>query len=61
MQGIREYLIGVIAVAFLCGIVSALTDSKSSVGHALRLLSGLLMLLAVLYIFGMFYNDKKKS
>lgn len=49
MQGIREYLIGVIAVAFLCGIVSALTDSKSSVGHALRLLSGLLMLLAVVH------------
>ncbi len=49
MDRIREYLIGVIAAALLCGIVSALTDPKGSVGHALKLTSGLLMLLAVVH------------
>ena len=49
MDRIREYLIGVIAAALLCGIVCALTDPKGSVGHALKLVSGLLMLLAVVH------------
>ena len=47
MDRIREYLIGVIVAALLCGIVSVLTDPKGSVGHALKLICGLLMLLAV--------------
>lgn len=49
MERIREYLIGVIAAALLCGIVSILIDPKGSVGHALKLISGLLMLLAIVH------------
>lgn len=48
MDGIREYLIGVIAAAVLCGIVKSLLGNNGTVGVAVRLLSGLLMLLAVI-------------
>lgn len=49
MDRIREYLIGVIAAALLCGIASVLVNPKGSVGHALKLISGLVMLLAVVH------------
>ena len=48
MDGIREYLIGVVAAALLCGIITTLTGTKGTVGLAVRLVSGLLMLLAVI-------------
>lgn len=48
MEDLRQYLIGVIAAALLCGLVSTLIEPKSTVGVAIRLASGLLMLLAVL-------------
>ena len=47
MAEIREYLIGVTAVAILCGIVTALTGEKGFLGSAMKLLSGLLMTLAL--------------
>lgn len=47
MDGLREYLIGVIAAALLCGITTSLTGTKGTVGTAIKLLSALLMLLAV--------------
>ena len=47
MDGIREYLIGVVAAALLCGIITSLTGTKGTVGIAVKLVSGLLMLLAV--------------
>lgn len=48
MDGIREYLIGVVAAALLCGIITTLIGTKGTVGVAIKLLSGLLMLLAVI-------------
>lgn len=48
MDGIREYLIGVVAAALLCGIITTLTGTKGMVGVAVKLVSGLLMLLAVI-------------
>ena len=48
MDGIREYLIGVVAAALLCGIITTLTGTKGTVGVAVKLVSGLLMLLAVI-------------
>lgn len=47
MDSLREYLIGVIAAALLCGIVISLTESKGTVGFSLKLVAGLLLLLAV--------------
>ena len=48
MDGIREYLIGVVAAALLCGIITTLIGTKGTVGIAVKLVSGLLMLLAVI-------------
>ena len=48
MDGIREYLIGVVAAALLCGIITTLAGTKGTVGVAVKLVSGLLMLLAVI-------------
>lgn len=47
MAEIREYLIGVTAAAILCGIVTAMTDEKGFLGSAMKLLTGLLMALAL--------------
>ncbi|MBE6941843.1 MAG: hypothetical protein E7455_06165 [Ruminococcaceae bacterium] len=47
MDALREYLIGVIAAALLCGIVTSLIDPKGTVGFAVKLIAGLLMLLSV--------------
>lgn len=48
MDGIREYLIGVVASALLCSIITTLIGTKGTVGVAVKLVSGLLMLLAVI-------------
>lgn len=48
MDSIREYLIGVVAAAMLCGIITTLTEEKGTVGLAVKLMAGLLMLLAVI-------------
>ncbi len=48
MDAVREYLIGVIAAAVLCGIVTSMLNTKSVVGTCVKFLSGLLMLLAVI-------------
>ena len=48
MDAIREYLIGVVAAALLCGIITTIIGTKGTVGVAVKLLSGLLMLLAVI-------------
>lgn len=48
MEGIREYLIGVVAAALLCGVVTALLGQKSMVGVVIKFLAGLLMVLAVI-------------
>ncbi len=48
MDGVREYLIGVVAAAVLCGIITSLTGTKGTVGMAVKFVSGLLMLLAVI-------------
>ena len=47
MAEIREYLIGVTAAAILCGIVTALAGEKGFLGPAMKLLTGLLMALAL--------------
>lgn len=47
MDAIREYLIGVVAAALLCGVITTLIGTKGTVGVAVKLVSGLLMLLAV--------------
>ena len=49
MDGIREYLIGVVAAALLCGVITTLIGTKGTVGVAIKLVSGLLMLLAVIH------------
>lgn len=47
MAEIREYLIGVTVAAILCGIVTALSGEKGFLGSAMKLLTGLLMALAL--------------
>ena len=47
MAEIREYLIGVTAAAILCGIVTTISGEKGFLGSAMRLLTGLLMALAL--------------
>ena len=47
MAEIREYLIGVTAAAILCGIVTTMSEEKGFLGSAMKLLTGLLMALAL--------------
>lgn len=47
MAEIREYLIGVTVAAILCGIVTALSGEKGFLGAVMKLLTGLLMALAL--------------
>lgn len=47
MAEIREYLIGVAAAAILCGIVTAMSEEKGFLGSGMKLLTGLLMALAL--------------
>lgn len=48
MQDIHEYLIGVVAAALLCGAATTLVGSKNTMGVVVKLMAGLLMLLAVI-------------
>lgn len=48
MDAVREYLIGVIAVAVLCSIVTSFLSSKGMIGTAVKLIASLVMLLAVI-------------
>jgi len=47
MQGIREYLLGVVAAAILCAIVSQMAGNGSFLGAAMKLITGMFMLLAL--------------
>ena len=47
MQGIKEYLLGVIAAAILCAIVTQLVSKESLPGAAMKLICGVFMLLAL--------------
>lgn len=47
MDSIREYLIGVVAAALLCGVVTSFLGKKGMLGAVIKLLAGLLMVLAV--------------
>jgi hypothetical protein len=47
MEQIREYLIGVTAAAILCGIATAMSGEKGFLGSVMKLLTGLLMALAL--------------
>ena len=49
MDTVREYLIGVIVTAILCGVITNVLDTKSLVGTTIKLLAGLLMLFAVVH------------
>ena len=48
MDGIGEYLIGVIAAALVCSVVTNILDIKGTVGLCVKMLAGILMLLAVI-------------
>ncbi len=47
MEGIREYLFGVIAASILCAIVSQIPGKDSFIGAAVKLIAGVFMLLAL--------------
>lgn len=47
MAELREYLIGVTVSAILCGIVTAMAGGKGFLGSDMKLLTGLLMALAL--------------
>ena len=47
MEEIRSYLLGVVAAAVFCGIATKLVNTKSTVGIAIKLLAGFLMILSV--------------
>lgn len=48
MEGIREYLISVIAAALLCGILKSLVGEKGSISGLLRLICGIFLALTVI-------------
>ncbi|MBQ8768069.1 MAG: hypothetical protein IJZ15_00225 [Oscillospiraceae bacterium] len=47
MQGIKEYLFGVIAAAILCAIVSQLVGKDGLLSAAVKLITGIFMLLTL--------------
>lgn len=47
MQSIKEYLLGVVAAAMLCAIVSQLAGKENFHGTAIKLICGVFMLLAL--------------
>ena len=49
MEHIREYLMGVIAAALLCGVIMSVFGKKGMVGVAIKLMGGLFMILAVVH------------
>ena len=48
MDGIRQYLISVIAAAVICGTVNGLIGQKGSVGSAIKFLCGIFMTITAL-------------
>ena len=48
MDDIRQYIIGVVAAALLCGISTTLVHEKTALGATVKFVTGLLMVLAVL-------------
>ncbi|MBE6947085.1 MAG: hypothetical protein E7454_02380 [Ruminococcaceae bacterium] len=48
MDGIREYVVGVVAAALLCAAVTALAGKKGVLGVSVKFLAGLLMVMAVI-------------
>ena len=48
MDDIRQYIIGVIAAALLCGIATSLIHEKTTLGAAVKFATGMLMVLAVI-------------
>ena len=52
MDSLREYLIGVIAAALLCGIVTTLIEPKGAIGIAVKWITGLLLILSVVRPWG---------
>ena len=47
MENIRDYLIGIMGAAMICGVVTSLLGNKGTIGVVAKLMSGLLMILAV--------------
>lgn len=47
MQGVKEYLIGVIAAAIVCAIISQMIGKGSFLSAALKLATGVFMLIAL--------------
>ena len=47
MDSIREYLIGVVAAALICSVVTSLINNKTAIGISVKFIAGLLMVLAV--------------
>ena len=47
MDGIREYLIGIVAAALVCGAVTTLVSNKTAIGLSVKFIAGLLMALVV--------------
>ena len=48
MDSIRQYIIGVVAAALLCGISNTLIHEKTALGAGVKFVTGILMVLAVL-------------
>ena len=46
-MSVREYLVGVTAAALFCGVVKVLLPGKGAVGAVIRVLLGVMMILAV--------------
>ncbi len=47
MEGVKEYLLGVIAAAILCAIISQIPGKDSFLSAAMKLITGVFMLLAL--------------
>ena len=47
MSSIREYLLGIVAAAILCAIVSQLPGKDSFLGSTMKLITGVFMLIAL--------------
>lgn len=52
MEDIRAYLLSVTAAAILCGIMNTLTGTKGTIAAVMKLLSGIVLSLAVLQPLG---------
>ncbi len=48
MEGIRKYIISVVAAAVICAVVKMLTDQKSTSGAVVKLIAGLLLTVTVM-------------